>query len=73
MSYMTHEQALARAALIKRMEDWHAKQDAVTAERDALIREGSTDGMPNSEVAEHIGISRTTVIRVLGANSSKEG
>ena len=45
---------------------------AVTAERDALIREGNADGMPNTEIAEHIDISRGTVISVLGKSSSKE-
>ena len=70
MKHMTSEQAAARADLIKRMESWREKHTAVIAERDALIREGKTDGMSNSETAEHMDIHRGTVIRVLGSNEN---
>jgi len=72
MKHMTHEQALARADLIKRLENWRKKQDAVAVERDALIREAATDEMSNTEVAAHMGINRGTVIRVLGTDDESE-
>jgi hypothetical protein len=72
MAYMSHEEALARADLIKRMEDWRGNYDAVIAERDALIVEGNTAGMPNTEIAGHMTINRGTVIRVLGSNEDGE-
>lgn len=68
MKGMTHEQMLAYAAMIKRLEDWGASN----AGRDALIKEAHDHGLSNTEIAKRMGISRTTVIQVLGTDDESE-
>jgi len=68
MRDMTHEQMVALTAMIKRLEDWAASY----AERDSLIREAHDLGLSNSNIARRMGISRTTVIQVLGTDDESE-
>jgi DNA invertase Pin-like site-specific DNA recombinase len=72
---MTSEQAQRRADLIKRLEGYREKRARMLAEldaeRDGLIREAKADDMSNTEVADHMGAGRNTVIRVLGSNESQ--
>ena len=68
MTNMSHEQLLARAALVKRLEEW----GEVNAGRDKLIREAHSDGMSNTEIAKRMRINRGTVIAALGPDDNGE-
>lgn len=69
MTNMSHEELLARAALVKRLEEW----GEVNAGRDKLIREAHGDGMSNTEIAKRMGLNRGTVIAALGTDDTSEG
>lgn len=69
MKDMTHEQMLAYAAMIKRLEEW----GSANAGRDSLIKEAHALGLSNTEIAKRMDISRTTVIQALGSDDESEG
>jgi predicted DNA-binding protein (UPF0251 family) len=68
---MSHDELLAYAAMVKRLDEWAQ----TVASRDELIREAKAANMSNAQIARHMGISRQTVITVLGTDdeSSEEG
>lgn len=70
MRNMSHDQILATAAMVKRLDDWAA----TVASRDALIQDAHAAGLSNTTIAAHMKISRNTVIAVLGTDdeSSEE-
>ena len=68
MKDMSHAELLAYAAMVKRLEDWAA----TIAGRDDLIREAHEAGASNTQIAKHMGISRQTVITVLGTDDEAE-
>jgi transcriptional regulator with XRE-family HTH domain len=69
MKNMTQEQLKVYMALVRRLEAWPEESKAVLAKRDALIHEARGLSMTKTEIAERMGISRTTVISVLGDES----
>jgi DNA-binding NarL/FixJ family response regulator len=64
MTTMGHDELIARAALVKRLNEWRD----VVAQRDSLIREAHAGGMSNTQIAKNMGINRGTVIAVLGSD-----
>jgi len=72
MKNMTHDQVIAYAALVKRLEEWAEANAARNAIRDALIREAHEADLSNTEIAARMKISRTTVIQVLGTDDETE-
>ena len=68
MTNMSHEELLARAALVKRLEEW----GEVNAGRDKLIHEAHGERMSNTEIAKRMRINRGTVIAVLGTDDHGE-
>lgn len=71
MSNMSHDELIALAAMVKRLNEWRD----VNAQRDSLIKEAHEGGMSNTQIAKNMGINRGTVIAVLGTDdeSSEEG
>lgn len=67
MRRMGHEQLVAFAAVVKKLEDWAA----TVGGRDALIREGHDAGLSNAQIARSMGLSRNTVIQVLGTDDEE--
>jgi len=64
MVNMSHEQLLALAAMVKKLNEWRD----VNAQRDSLIREAHAHGMSNTQIAKNMDINRGTVIAVLGTD-----
>jgi DNA invertase Pin-like site-specific DNA recombinase len=51
--------------LLKRLRANASKREALSAERDALIREAKAAGVPVTHIAEAIGLTRQQVHRIL--------
>ena len=67
MRRMGSEEMMAYAAVVRKLEDWAA----VVGERDSLIREGHDAGLSNALIARSMGLSRNTVIQVLGTDDEE--
>ncbi len=65
----TQTELAAYTATVKELEDWAA----IYADRDDRIRRAHKVGISQAEIARRMGISRDTVIRVLGTDGSEEG
>jgi predicted transcriptional regulator len=51
--------------LLKRLKANASKREAVSVERDALIREAKAAGIPVTHIAEAIGLTRQQVHRII--------
>lgn len=67
MPDMTQEQLAAYAEAVRELEEWAA----VNADRDARIQRAHKRGISQAEIARRMGISRDTVIRVLGSEDEE--
>jgi DNA invertase Pin-like site-specific DNA recombinase len=67
MTDRTPEQALAYAAAVAKLKGY---ADTVS-DRDELIHSAHQSGVPKAEIARRMGISRDTVIRVLGSDDEE--
>jgi len=67
MTNMSHDELIAYAAMVKRLNEWRD----VVAQRDSLIKEAHAGGMSNMQIAKNMDINRGTVIAVLGTDDNE--
>lgn len=72
MDDMTPAQMQAYADTAAQMEQWKTDRKRRDEQRDELIFKARADGMAKAEIARRLGISRDTVIRVLGPDDKRE-
>jgi hypothetical protein len=73
MSNMSPDELVARAQLIRRLNQWRDEWRDVNAARDGLIKEAHEGGMSNMQIAKNMDLNRGTVISVLGGKDEEEG
>jgi DNA invertase Pin-like site-specific DNA recombinase len=72
MDDMTPAQMQAYAATAAEMAQWKTDRKRRGEQRDELIFKARAGGMAKAEIARRLGISRDTVIRVLGPDDESE-